>query len=219
VPTVNAWRVGYASRSATTPCRDASANLTSWLRLTIRKERSKTETGAVERLVNRLCRQRREILRDEINHPLILTSRVMCPFETRRGEHPEPHVPHPPRHLEPAGEIAIASSSRRVGISPHSHPAQDPRRASAARRHHTGLEYSKRRRKVRRLRRDPLEGPYANGRGHDGSWRAAPSDARPMFPDLGSRKARRLMARESHPQSHPDEAPSRSLAARPRERH
>jgi hypothetical protein len=35
-----------------------------------------------------------------------------------------------------------------------------------------------------------------------------------MFPDLGSRKVRRLNGRESHPQSHPDEAPSRSLAAR-----
>src|SRR5207249_12081938 len=54
----------------------------------------------------------------------------------------------------------------------------------------------------------------ADGRGHNGSWPEAPSVARQMFPDLGSRTARRLNGRESHPRSHPDEAPSRSLAAR-----
>jgi hypothetical protein len=38
----------------------------------------------------------------------------------------------------------------------------------------------------------PREDRVADGRGHAGPWQEAPSVARPMFPDLGSGKARRL---------------------------
>src|SRR2546427_5846051 len=46
---------------------------------------------------------------------------------------------------------------------------------------------------MRGLRRDPLDGPDADGRGLDGPWQEAPSVARPLFPDLGPRKASHLV--------------------------
>src|SRR4029453_12594650 len=46
---------------------------------------------------------------------------------------------------------------------------------------------------MRRLRHGPRQGPGADGRGHTGLWQEPyVAVARPVFPDVGARKARRL---------------------------